>query len=464
MSRGRAALLAASLVLAAAAAAEPRYLHNRWDYEAFRAVYPEVLEPNYLPFMAARVALPAASPAWRRPWRWLAGWLGAAPPPPELLVFCRWSDGDFPLAVHVVPPVIDPGLGDALFPRPPGEYVAAVERALGLWEDGLEGRVGFEMAASRAEADLTIELRGEEAPTPDASVQVLGATPLGDACQVERLEGTPLDPRQVRRLAVRYRVPELRVFVADRHGLLLPDQVEKVALHEIGHALGMHGHSPIPNDLMFRVVRDRLPRGELGAEDVNSFVSLYSIPNGTVYRDLPEAPEAPPDLARELPTPPRLALAPHVDPRLGFEVQLPAGWTHLAMEQGVVAVEGVTWDYTCSIQILVRGYPSLADYLGRYAGAHLGGGTLVSESDVEVAGRPALRFVLAAPEAGAIEELTFLESGDGRVVIAIGECPEPLHASSRVYFDAVLDSLELHGVGPAARGREYAPGPEEPAP
>jgi hypothetical protein len=101
---------------------------------------------------------------------------------------------------------------------------------------------------------------------------------LGGACQVEG--GDPASGR----LDVRFAVRELRVQVADQYGLLLPDQVERIALHELGHALGMRAHSPIPADLMYPVVRDRLPRGELGAEDVNSFLSLYSLPNGTVYR------------------------------------------------------------------------------------------------------------------------------------------------------------------------------------
>jgi predicted Zn-dependent protease len=273
-------LLPALLILFGCAGSgdSPLYLHNRGDYEALRARFPRLLEPNYLPFMAARVVVPVDDAAFAAPRRWLAALLGAGTAADELLVFCRWPDEAFPLGVHVVPPRISDQHRDRLFPRPATEYVEAVERALALWEEGLE-RDLFEIVGDASAADLTIELQGNEAPTPDPSLQVLGATPLGDACRVEAGSGGSL--------TVRFSVAELRVFVADQHGLLLPDQVEHVALHEIGHALGMHGHSPIPNDLMFRVVRDRLPRGELGAEDVNSFLSLYAIPNGTVYAALP---------------------------------------------------------------------------------------------------------------------------------------------------------------------------------
>ncbi|MGH7288566.1 MAG: hypothetical protein ACREI8_11170 [Myxococcota bacterium] len=53
--------------------AEP-YLHNRDDYLAFREIYPELLEPNYLPFMVYDV--PARSlTRWQR----FASWLGVQP-------------------------------------------------------------------------------------------------------------------------------------------------------------------------------------------------------------------------------------------------------------------------------------------------------------------------------------------------------------------------------------------------
>jgi hypothetical protein len=119
----------------------------------------------------------------------------------------------------------------------------------------------------------------------------------------------------------------------------------------------------------------------------------------------------------------------------------------------------VTWDYNCSIQILVRPYPSLEAYLERYAAAHLGG-RLIEQSEVEVAGRRGLRFVLGPSEADFVEELTFLETGDGRVVVAIAESPTSQHADFRPFFEAILDSLELHESGGRTTDREYSPGPD----
>jgi predicted Zn-dependent protease len=392
--------------------------------------------------MATSVELP------RRGLAGLASRLGlASRPPARALVFCRWADEDFPLAVRVEEPVIHPALEDEIRGHAPGEYVAAVERALSRWEQALEGRVRFRVAAGNEPADLVLRVLGEQAPAPGDAVTVLGSTPLREACRVRGV----LVPG--RRLEVEFRVPELRIFVADRHGLLLPEQVEGVALHEIGHALGMAGHSPIPADLMYEEAPDRLPRSELGTEDVNSFLSLYAVPPGTVYLDLPAAAVAPVAAA---PGPPSLDLAPHVDPRLGYEVQTPLGWTRVDTGRGLVAVDGVTWDFDASFQVIVRRFDSVESYLERHGAWHLGRAPVESEREARIAGCRALRFRLTANEVGLVEEYGFVESGDGRVLVLISEYPAEQAEAYRPVFEAILASLELHRPG-GVGDREYAP-------
>jgi len=449
----RARLLAlAALGLACAGGAPLPYQHNRLDYEAFRTRFPGLLEPNYLPFMATRVQLGSA-PA--RAARRLARRLGLpVEPPPEVLLFCRWEAADLPLSVHVEPPEIPPELSLDLAGRQPADYVAAVERALALWEQGLEGLVRFERAPNARKAALRLRLGTDPRVARDAEVQVLGATPLGRACRV--VGGEPSSGS----LSVRFEVHTLEVSVADEFGLLLPDQVERIALHEIGHALGMRTHSPIPADLMYPVVRDRLPRGELGTEDVNSFVSLYSIPNGTVYRVLGGAAAAPGEAP--LPGgPPEVELAPHVDPRLGFEIQLPRGWTPLDTGFGVVAVDGTTWDYEASLQVIVRGFESVDDYLDRYGAWHLGAGRIREARTTRVAGQAARRFRVDAPD-GRSEELVLLASGDGRVVVVIWDCPSRHLDVFRPWFEASLATLELRAARGRERGRDYLGGADRP--
>jgi predicted Zn-dependent protease len=425
------------------------YHHNRWDYWLLRDRFPEILEPNYLPFMAYRVSpyrAVGASGLARR----LAGWLGLeVSPDRELLVFCRWEESDFPLRVAIVAPELDEDAGHEFWSKSPAGYVAAVERALAIWERDLEGAVRFRRVEREAEAALVLRIVGEEAPSPEPTVQVLGRASLGDACRV--VGGDPDSGR----LEVRYNARELKIYVADQHGLLLPDQVERVALHEIGHAIGMRGHSPIPADLMYEVARDRLGPDGLGAEDVNSFLSLYALPNGTVYTSLvPSEGRAADPLA--LPEgPPRLALAPHVDAGRGFEIQTPMGWLRIATPFGVAAVNGVSWDYDASFQLIVRRYETIESYLERNAAAHFGVAVVTSVRDASVAGHRARRFTLARPNYGFAEEFVFIESGDGRVLISIAECPVESQAAYRPWFDAVLASLEIQDGSTPGEDRDY---------
>jgi len=456
-----AALLLASIARAGctqASEAPAPYVHDRYDYWLFRERFPDILDPNYLPFMAYRVSPPGSEGAAAIARR-IAHWLGIeAPPAEELLVFCHWLQNEFPLRVAIVAPEFGDEIADSFWARSPADYVAAVDRALAIWERDLEGRVRFERVESAGEGTLVLRILGEEAPAPEPTVQVLGKTSLGDACRV--LGGDPTSGR----LEVRYHVRELRIYVVDRHGLLLPDQVERVALHEIGHAIGMRGHSPIPADLMYEVARERLGPDGLGAEDVNSFLSLYAIPSGTVYASLASAKRRAADPPPLPEGPPRLALAPHVDSRRGFEIQMPMGWLRIPTPFGVAAVNGVAWDYDASFQIIVRRYETIESYLERNAASHFGESVMTSVRDTSVAGHRARQFTLARPDHGFVEEFTFIESGDGRVLISIAECPVDRRAAYRPWFDAILASLEIQDSSKPAADRDYSSGSADPPP
>jgi hypothetical protein len=431
---GLAALAAAVLAGCASPPPERRasiawgaYRPDRRDYAAFRAAWPRILEPNYLPFMVHRVPLEG--------------------PGGDAMIFCRWARDRFPLAIHVAPPDIPPELQDEFHPKPPEHYVTAVRAALEIWERNLEGLVRFRYVERPEDADVRVELRGEIGPEPESEVRVLGATPLGGACRVRRGDGSPLagfDP-DAERLIAEFEVEGFRVFVADENGLLEPDQVERLALHEIGHLLGMSRHSPIPGDLMYEVARDRSLGDALSNEDVNSFVSLYRLPSGTLFVRMAQAGSAERTPAPTGPAGPRpvLAAAPHVDARFGYELRLPTGWTRIETSHGVIAVNGVAWDYDASFQVIVRRYASVESYLGRFAGAYLAGGDLVLERGIDLAGHPGLRWVVRDRIPGVTEQLTFLETGDGRLVVVIADCANETYDAYRPWFEATVDSLEF---------------------
>lgn len=438
----RSVLLGLALGCAGDPEAPPPYLHNRDDYFAFRDAHPGLLEPNYLPFMVYEVPARAEG-AWSR----LARWLGLAPAGERRLVLCHWRPEDMPLAVWIEPPRNLDGFDEDPSPPSPERYVEATQHALAAWQRDLDGAVSFEPAASPDAADLEIRLLGERAPER-SDVRVYGAAAVGDSCQV--LGGDP-----DRRLDVRYQVRDVRLYVADAHGLLLPGQVEGIALHEIGHALGMRGHSPIPADLMFEEADDSRDREGLGLPDVNSFLSLYAIPSGTVYADPARSRGAAEQ--RLLPEgSPRLDLAPHVDTRLGFEVQTPEGWPREPTPYGVVAMNGVPWDYEASFQLNVYRFATIEDFVERFGPAYLVDAMLLSIRERSVAGRRA-REVNLLTEFGSYEQMTLIESGDGRVLVAVAECPQQHHAAYQVWFAAVLDSLEVADASSPPRSRTYGP-------
>lgn len=397
---------------------------TRFDYDAFfrsRAA-DEVREPNYLPFMGQRFELSEKKE--------------------DMVVLCRWDVTRFPLTVYVQPPELDPALQDEFnASKEPNAFTEAAWRALESWQRSLGGVVTFRRVRSDQHADLRILLVGQVGPAPEVGVQVLGTTPMRDACKVT---GRSLWPD---RLEVAFEVPEIRIYVADDHGLLPVDQVGRNVLHEIGHALGMRGHSPIPADLMYEVARDRRV-DRLSVEDVNSFRALYRLPNGTIYARLPRGADLLRAPAQAPAGPVQLAPQPYEDARLGFALRPGLGWRLVPTPRGVVAIDGVAWDYEASFQVIVRNYPSVATYLTRHANAHVREGKIAQQGPLDVRGRRA-HWMRVVPLSGdMLEDHVFLESGDGRIVIVIMEAPTSLRQDFGPWFDAMLGSLEIRAGAP----------------
>lgn len=416
----RAAALVVFLTACASQAPAPvPYAPNRRDYAAFAASRPGLYEPNYLPFMLHRTK-------------------GVDDPGGDLLFFCRWDDDAMPLRVFVPKVAIPEELQDEFDRRDPEAYVAMVHDALRTWERSLDGLVSFRPVASADAADLTLRLVAERAPQPEPELKVLGATPMGAACRVDGR-----DPN-AERVRVSFAVPELRVYLADEFGLLAEDQVQWLALHEIGHALGMRGHSPIPADLMYPVARDRrtVPEG-LSDEDLNSFESLYRLPNGAIFGRVPQPDAAPGAPVEPGPGPPVLAMAPYVDVRRGYSLRLPAGWTHFGTEQGVVVVDGVTWDYRASFQVMVQRYATIEAYLERYGPYYLSRGAVSPPVDLVVSGRRALQAEIVLFEAPRVEQVTLIEIGDGRLLVVTADSPVEGADEYRAWFRTLVSSLAI---------------------
>jgi hypothetical protein len=214
----------------------------------------------------------------------------------------------------------------------------------------------------------------------------------------------------------------------------------------------MRRHSPIPADLMYEVVRNRVIVGGLSMEDINSFVSLFELESGTVFAHVPTDADA-----IESPTPrappsgePQLAMAPFVDPRHGFQVHPPAGWMRLETARGMVAVDGLTWDYAASFQVIVERYTTIEEYLDRYGPYYFTKGRVLGWELTELKGYRTLEASLVTNEESSVEQFLFMEVGDGRLVVIVMDCDAENAEGYWPWFHAALGSLEIWDAPPPA--------------
>jgi hypothetical protein len=407
MSRSRAALVLVALALAACATEEPPYLHNRYDYHAFRSRTGALPEPNYLPFATHLETLSDGTRA---------------------LVVCRFPDSAFPLAYYVERPAIPTEMQDEFQPRSSEEYVRAVERAFGRFEAAIGRPVRFVRVDDPARAALRVDL---QAALREADEGLVGGV-AGEGRRLCRVSGRG---ESADRVEIEYGIDGVTLYIADSIGLLTPRQVERIALHEIGHVLGASGqHSPLRGDVMFRITDDSRVEA-LSDHDENTFRALYRIPPGTVYARLGAARERPQVAARR--TPPRLDRAV-TDERFGFEVQLPLDWERIRTPRGWIAVDGVSWDYDASVQVIaLRGTPEA--YLLRQSRAYAARGELERSDTFELDGQTVGH--LRSQDEVMAEETFVIGWNEGWVLLVVADSRAEDHDYYEPWFRGVLLSL-----------------------
>ena len=163
----------------------------------------------------------------------------------------HWPERKMPLAIYLPPPP------EGLFPDPERTH-AEVRRGVLDWTDvAAPGLPSFRFVESHGEADIPI-IWAEE-PTGDWYIAY---------CSVQvNLRQKRLDVEQV--------------LVTGRWGdghVAEPSEIYETVLHEMGHALGLLGHSDDPGDIMCPG-SSRVAGKGLSARDSNTLRELYAGPN-----------------------------------------------------------------------------------------------------------------------------------------------------------------------------------------
>ncbi len=405
---GIAALALAVGLVAACDTAQPEYSPSRFDYWSFRARVGNLPEPNYLPWALHVEPLPDGAQA---------------------LVACRWPDSEFPLRYFVTQPEMPEPLEDEDNGRGPADYVRAVDEAFEAWQKAIGRPARFARVDRREDARVVVRLVAQVQAVEEGAV--LGVVRgESERCSVTAFGPTP------DRVEIRFAPSEATLYIADSVGLLTQRQVRAVALHEIGHLLGVSGrHSPLAGDVMYPVAGDRRIEA-LSDHDKGSLRALYSVPPGSVYARLDERHAEP--IAEVRRGPPKLS-SETSDERNGFRVRFPKDWQVLRTPSGFIAVDGVSWDYDASIQVVAaRGTPGA--HLSLLAGQGLARGDDVRSEVFELDGLPIARLVTRGAERA--EETDVIAWRDGWVLIVIADSRARDFNLYQPWFQRVLLSLE----------------------
>lgn len=164
----------------------------------------------------------------------------------------RWEDDAFPLKVYV---------------SQNNEYYNSIKKAFDYWTYATGNFVSFAYTDDVNEANIKVMLNGTAKSNCDG----------GGCLYVAALTSPDIKNGLLNAM-------DMTVYTKDPYGRPVdPDHLHRTVLHEIGHALGMMGHSDNPNSIMFAKANHeksnyfQSSRMTLSKQDLNTLNYLYMI-------------------------------------------------------------------------------------------------------------------------------------------------------------------------------------------
>lgn len=152
----------------------------------------------------------------------------------------RWKS--FPVSVYIEPK----------------KQKFAVQKSFEQWQEKTGNLVNFKFVSSAQNAQILVMFKNQLETTSTKESYIAGYSK-------PYYQGDNIIKSEIRILAVD---PETKQEVPD-------DFVAFTALHEIGHSLGLNGHSPNPDDVMSSSASD--PKSSLTQRDINTLTMFYKL-------------------------------------------------------------------------------------------------------------------------------------------------------------------------------------------